>query len=1730
MTKIGDGLVKKKIFSILVTFVLILSSLILIVSIQPENSQAASVDHIVGNLDIMMYTDYGRILQPLTTGGGTYQTARDGIGFSFIGLVIDQDNYVHTPGAENIAECYNVWPYATIEDFDPVNPISFLINDGITQKSYATFQNKGVGTGDPDDLIINQTTWTVKGKDWAIIQWTLSNLKPVPITGIALGLEIPISKVGASGGGGPGGDSGDDVDGYNAASSTYWAQDDTGFTMGFSSAIVSDPITHYYSEDYQADYMSQYINFYSDETWLYNRLHAPSQTATNGVNPGNITTTVGWDGFDLPVGASKTVSLVIAVNNSFNTMKNAVLDAQNYYQYMATGVSLTEFSDSGSASPQIEVYNYGRPPVDVSTLSLSADSGPLTGSWSVDPIPTYGYSVLTVNENIDTQGDTIDLYENANFVDSVSFGQKGPVPDPLDSESVARYFDPGRMGYVDYWLRNASSGPSWGAQNDVPGIILSSSLILDEIMFNPTTPAAGYIVIMNTHTLSSINLRNYQLVGNSLFKFPDFDMWLGPRERGIINYTIAPTLFQNLLTSGDNVYLYNNNDRLLDMMGWSTPHLIGMSARRDPVGTGTNRGYDDPSSILAGWVFDTPNQVIITEIADSDSTVSQVEIYNPTYPLIEFNIGFSIDSQSSGTLAGSWSNPTVLIGEYAVFDISTPSGLNSDGDIVRLYQNGYLLEEIYYGTYGLAPDPISDESIQRFWDGTGYTDFWSRNWTTGPNFGAQSDIPNVNSSSAIVLNEVLFNPTVVNDYFVEIYNRFSFAVDLSGYKLVCDTEYIIPPGSIVDGNTSFFYLLYSMDPSFFNPNMNANGDNVYLYDRNGSLVDMVGWNTLHTLGTSVCRVPDGNGTRDGFDDASSILAEWQFDCTPTIRLIKIDVTDGNDTFGFGDFGDYVTFNMTVWNTQLLSDIVSILYTTQEGWVVEILDESGLIVISDLNLAPNEKKNFTVRIKIPDTFNFIVEDNVTIIIQSSNSGVIRDEILLTAKIYPFVELYKSADPLLINIEGTGLNEETTLTLAAKGSGAVMEGKMSNAADIIFVVDDTGSMSPYLTSMKQEIQNIVAVFLDEIVSVRLGLISYKDNADWDLRLTFNETDFIDAVNLLTSSGGGGWEEDVYGGLDLAINDGKWRNGSVTKIIILIGDAPDHPPYDDCDVLVRNAKIDMFGIYTNAIACGPDATTISTFQSIADNGSGIFYNYQGFMDPGALAQAIIDSVLTFVPRIDVAAWDMNVMDGNPMIRDVLPPYIHYVPGSASIPPDIITVDGFGNTILEWNMTDIKIGENWTVSFNVTSSQAGMQLANVVVDSRISFAMWNKTNTSIMFPEVWIDVFALPPPPKPPLPPNPKVTVISGTDHTKLEWVPPMVTTNDIAYYLIYRAEGDPRAFDFSNPWVNTLTDIDPLGLDTQGLRTTWNFTDDVTAAQEIYYCIQSVDNISQRSISSLTVGKWTTFFSAGVSTFSIPLEPYIPKMADSYLSDMGATYIKWMDPSTLEWKQHGDGEINDIQLKQGEGYEVKFANDTTYTFCGLPAAMIIKNPGSFAGFDWASNSATISANTNPAGDITVIWEEPTLGMDFDDYFNVYRSTTRDGFHKGTATFMTKLSFGILFWKDFGAALPGTQYYYMIIPENEIGVNGTSTYSIGVWTEEYIGGHDTIGIPVKPITLETVDKYLNDIPAAVGINYYIFTGQRWGWHSTIMPEGAFDPLLEMVKGYQISTTSVTRYTFIGV
>jgi hypothetical protein len=225
--------------------------------------------------------------------------------------------------------------------------------------------------------------------------------------------------------------------------------------------------------------------------------------------------------------------------------------------------------------------------------------------------------------------------------------------------------------------------------------------------------------------------------------------------------------------------------------------------------------------------YDVAN-VYITEIQDSSSGTQRVEIFNNGGSAKDLST-WMLRDRGGALLTGNWvPDANIPAGGYRYIDI-TGGTLDAEGDAVLLYDTtGILADVVYYGQFGLSPDPINMESIARIFTGE-YSGDWSRDPT--PTFGSVNDVPPINLTSEVLLNEVFYNPINPSDKFIELYFNGSGTIDISGWDIVADNAYNIPalPDAILSPTNRYYHLREFEDPTFFS-NLDVTGDNVYLYN------------------------------------------------------------------------------------------------------------------------------------------------------------------------------------------------------------------------------------------------------------------------------------------------------------------------------------------------------------------------------------------------------------------------------------------------------------------------------------------------------------------------------------------------------------------------------------------------------------------------------------------------------------------------------------------------------------------------------------------------------------------------------------------------------------------------------------------------------------------------------------------------------------------------------------
>ena len=138
------------------------------------------------------------------------------------------------------------------------------------------------------------------------------------------------------------------------------------------------------------------------------------------------------------------------------------------------------------------------------------------------------------------------------------------------------------------------------------------------------------------------------------------------------------------------------------------------------------------------------------------------------------------------------------------------------------------------------------------------------------------------------------------------------------------------------------------------------------------------------------------------------------------------------------------------------------------------------------------------------------------------------------------------------------------------------------DVVIVLDTTRSMKDDIESVQSTIPKMLIEASQGIAIFTIGLVGYKDVNESYLTKRYDFSTSIDTFSQNLKSikvgGGGDWPEEVFAGLDVAINTFEWTADN--KIIFLVGDAPPHDPSKvtsvNKDAIFDAAKLQGIKIY--------------------------------------------------------------------------------------------------------------------------------------------------------------------------------------------------------------------------------------------------------------------------------------------------------------------------------------------------------------------------------------------------------------------------------------------------------------------------------------------------------------------------------------------------------------------------
>jgi len=431
-----------------------------------------------------------------------------------------------------------------------------------------------------------------------------------------------------------------------------------------------------------------------------------------------------------------------------------------------------------------------------------------------------------------------------------------------------------------------------------------ATLVINEFLSNPAT-GTEWIEIYNTST-STIDLTGWTLSdGVGVIASPTSTV----SGTGFVLIELSSAKLNN---SGDIILLKDDSEAIIDQVcygNWSED-CLGEAAAEPDKGNSLARSVDGQdtdvdiadfaetttltpleANVITPPVAETPppgggggggsptpavsyeaGAILISELVSdpADGKEEFVELYNTTSGNISLAGWWLEDGNESQTdLSGS-------VAANGFYVIEEPKGnLNNSGDLVAIFSpDGKEIDRLTYGTWDdgnvndnapAAKDPLS--LVRKVTGQDSDNDYYDFVLTSTITPGAPNVVSTVtvdgqiieqlSGSTQVVINEVLPNPTGSDNRaeFIELKNLGNETIDLTDWQLSDATKrkYTITQGNLPPKGL----LVFKRSQTAIALN-NTGGEEVKLYDPNGSLVDTVKYTGSANEEQSYARKDDGS--------------------------------------------------------------------------------------------------------------------------------------------------------------------------------------------------------------------------------------------------------------------------------------------------------------------------------------------------------------------------------------------------------------------------------------------------------------------------------------------------------------------------------------------------------------------------------------------------------------------------------------------------------------------------------------------------------------------------------------------------------------------------------------------------------------------------------------------------------------------------------------------------------
>jgi len=443
-----------------------------------------------------------------------------------------------------------------------------------------------------------------------------------------------------------------------------------------------------------------------------------------------------------------------------------------------------------------------------------------------------------------------------------------------------------RKGFGRFWAQSKPSRPTGGGASLLAAMALAALLslamgpaadasivVINEIMYHPSDSQGDieYLELYNDTPLA-IDLGGWYFSAGIKYTFPD-GTWIP--SHGYIVLASSPTLVQaaypsatvmgpysgRLSNAGERVELRNANGGLIDYVSYNDRDPWPVAAD----GTGHSLSLIDPdllnneaeswtwSSTIGGTPgaenFPSPppaSSVVINEVCPNPATGdSWLELHNPTGGSVDISGWYLSNNRNTLNMYQIPAGTVLPADGYVVFTSSTLGfSLKPTGGRVFLTNASLtrVMDAVDYEETGVG------HSRGRYFDRRNHKEHWY--YMTSPTSGSANTVA-INDS--VVINEIMYHPFPgrPNHEYVELYNRGSSPVDLTGWRFTNGIRYKFTSGTVlaagaylvVAESTSTIVSVYGLPASQvvgnFKRNLNDDRDHVVLRDNWGNIADEV---------------------------------------------------------------------------------------------------------------------------------------------------------------------------------------------------------------------------------------------------------------------------------------------------------------------------------------------------------------------------------------------------------------------------------------------------------------------------------------------------------------------------------------------------------------------------------------------------------------------------------------------------------------------------------------------------------------------------------------------------------------------------------------------------------------------------------------------------------------------------------------------------------------------------